>query len=440
MTPDWIFTEFWYPYQFWSGYATTETYDFVAQRTNSPNNNCWDECIGNNTFLNTGDTDQDPVFSWAFFEAQIFHDLSLTGQPAEAYRLPKSNNVDLQLTHTFNRSMELVVVSQATVYSYITGDLINLGTAKVPYVHGCWFRQWVNPNGNKWVSPFTYSPPLPNPFEQDLRNRTCFTWIASTDGDTGKFGMLNQQYFVDKAGITCPDISQCTYTTTPAPTKPPTRPPTPFTSTAAPTIKTLPILNFTGIPCQTGDMDLFVIVDASKSISDDSFQREKLWVQQLFARIKREYDRMNAAMAAQGFPDRYCFRAGIVTFSYLIAMPMNFSTWDCKSGGYDITTGNNIISAIGRPHTATTRFAGTHIRDALDGALLMYNSSNKTCSSFYGIALTDGQPQSYRTGPDTNQNPCLAGYRGVKFQNKLTDFWWVPVEKMPLTTICFPVC
>ncbi|ETO31662.1 hypothetical protein RFI_05456 [Reticulomyxa filosa] len=338
-----------------AGYSDPESYDFATERSNSPNNNCWDECIGNNTFLNTGDTDQDPVFSWAFFEAEVFHDLSLSGQPPGAYRLPKSNNVDLQVTQTFNRSLELVVVSNADVYSFIDGSIVHIGATGVPYVHGCWFRDYTNPSGNEWISPFHYRPAIPNPFNNwPLNSRTCFTWIASKDGVTGKFGTLNEQYYIDQAGIVCPNVTECPFQTTLSPTKPPTRPPTPFTSTAAPTTKTLPIINFTGIPCQTGDMDLFVIVDASKSISDDSFQREKLWVQQLFARIRREYDRMNAAMAAQGFPDRYCFRAGIITFSYLIAMPMNFSTWDCKSGGYDIATGNSIISTIGRPHTAIT--------------------------------------------------------------------------------------
>ncbi|ETO16700.1 hypothetical protein RFI_20639 [Reticulomyxa filosa] len=400
-----------------AGYASPDSYDFIYQRNSFPDNNCWDECIGNNTFLNTGDTDQDPIFSWAFFEARIYRDTLLTGQLPQEYRL--LNDVDLQITHTFNRSMELVTVSDASVYSYINGQMFHIGSKTVTYVHGSWFRSWTNPSGNQWVSPFVPSGP---------KNHTCFTWIASKDDVTGKFGTLNAQYYVDKAGIVCPNITKCVTHTTASPTKQPTYAPTRFVSTAAPTAKLLPIINFTGIPCQTCNMDLFVIVDASKSISDDSLLKEKMWVQQLFQRIKREFDRMNAQMAALHFPDRVCFRAGIVTFSYLISMPMNLSMWDCSQGGYNATIGNQIISSIGRPHPPNTRLAGTHIRDALDGALLMYNRSNKTCTSFYGIALTDGYPQSYRQGPDTNQNPCLGGYRGTKFQNKLTNFFWVPVE------------
>ncbi|ETO14988.1 hypothetical protein RFI_22381 [Reticulomyxa filosa] len=104
-------------------------------------NNCWDEFIGSNTFLNTGDTDQDPVFCWAFFE-EIFHDKPLIWEIDKLQVVVHSNN-----------------------------------------------------------------------------------------------------------------------------------------------------------------MDLFVIMDASKSISGDSFQREKTWAQQLFERIKRKYVRMNAAMVAQGPTD-----------------------------------------------------------------------------------------------------------------------------------------
>jgi hypothetical protein len=462
MTPEWIFMEFWYPYVFWSGYATTaqcseqephpnqcfdcirnsgvsnpQNYDFMQQRATSPDNNCWDECIGGNTFMNTGDTDQDPVFSWAFFEAQIYRDLTCQGQPPEEYRLPPNNNVDLQIPHTFNRNMEIVRVSHASVYSMIDAQVVQIGPTEVPYVHGSWFRKWTNPSGAEWISPFKYKPPLPNPYNRNLLNGTCFTWIASKDGVTGKFGTLNEQFYVDKAGIACPNMT-CMVPTTATPTKRPTYPPTPSRPTPAPTVRILPELSFTGIPCITESMDLFVIVDASKSISDESFQKEKVWLQNLFAGIKNEFNRVNGLMAAQGFSDRICFRAGFITFSHLTAMPMNLSMWDCANGGYDINVGNAIISATGRPHTAFTRFAGTHIRDALDDALLMYNRSNKTCTSFYGIALTDGLPQCYRAGPDTNQNPCLAGYRGSKFQNKLTNFYWVPVERdAPFNTDLF---
>ncbi|ETN99603.1 hypothetical protein RFI_37867 [Reticulomyxa filosa] len=161
------------------------------QRTN----NCWDECIGNN-FLNTGDTDQDPVICWAFFEEKVFHNMSLIGQPLEAHRFFKSDNMDLLRLNVGESCMLLVVVSQETVYSYITGQLISLGSAKVPSIYGCWFRKWTNPRGNR---------------------------LELEDGVNKKV--------------------------------------TPFTSTVAPTIKSLPILNFTGAHCQTGNMDLFVIVD-----------------------------------------------------------------------------------------------------------------------------------------------------------------------------------
>jgi hypothetical protein len=460
MTPEYIFTEFWYPYQFWSGYATTaqifsngqnnecyqciadagyqpESYNFKQQRTNSPNDNCWDECIGNNTFLNTGDTDQDPVFSWTFFEAEIFHDLSLSGQPPQAYRLPISNTVDLQVPHTFNRSLEIVLVSNAVAYSYISGDLIAFGDSGVPYVHGCWFREWTNPSHNEWVSPFRYNPPLPNPWNRNLRENTCFTWIASKDGATGKFGTLNEQYYIDEAGIACPNRIQC-FTTTLPPTKRPTVSPTHSPPTLQPTSKPLAFINFEGIPCRSSNMDLFVIVDASKSITDQGLERQKAYVQQLFADTQAEFDELNIQMALQGYPDRVCFRPGIITFSHLTAMPMSISMWDCALGGYNPILGNALIATIGRPHPPTTRLAGTHIRDALDASISMHNQSNHSCTSFYGIALTDGEPQSVRSGPGTNQDPCLFPAFGAKLRYLLTDFFWVPVEReAPFNTELF---
>lgn len=234
MTTSWIFMEFWYPYDFWSGYATTaqmfgngkvndecyqciekagfanpQEYDFSKERILSSNYNCWSACLeNNNTFLSSGEKEKITVAMGddkpSFFEARIMNDLSVNEQDPTKYRISK-NDMDFKLTQTFNRSLEVVLVSKAHVYNWVDGSLIFLGPdAKVPYIHGCWFRRYSNnkPNGNVnvnenvngWLSPFNYN------YQNDLKNSFCFTWIASTSGADGN---------VDKMGVVCPTITKC---------------------------------------------------------------------------------------------------------------------------------------------------------------------------------------------------------------------------------------
>ncbi|ETN97841.1 hypothetical protein RFI_39685, partial [Reticulomyxa filosa] len=115
-------------------------------------------------------------------------------------------------------------------------------------------------------------------------------------------------------------------------------------------VDTLPVV-------QSNNVDLSVIVDVHKPISTTVFNEMTRGYNNCLQELK-EYERMNAAMAAQGFPDLYFFIAGIVT-SYLM-MSMNLSTWDCASGEYDITTGNN-------------PFCRNTYSRCVGGALLMYN-------------------------------------------------------------------
>ncbi|ETO08359.1 peritrophic matrix protein 1-C [Reticulomyxa filosa] len=174
----------------------------MEKRMSSPNDNCWDACIGGNTFLSSGEVDQ----SQLLFESEVYHDPSVTGRLSPNHHHSRSSNIDMQLPHIFERRLEIVLVSNARVYNHLDGQVIHIGDTPIPYVHGCWLRRWNNPNNNEWVSPFRYQPPLPNPFHRNLQTSTCFTWIASKHDASRKLGVRNTQYYVDQAGIVCPTM------------------------------------------------------------------------------------------------------------------------------------------------------------------------------------------------------------------------------------------
>ncbi|ETO27704.1 hypothetical protein RFI_09428, partial [Reticulomyxa filosa] len=173
-----------------AGYENPELYDFTEEDMKTFDKSCWDACIGSkNTFLGTGDMDTNEYaksMKGIFFEAQF----------------ADSSNVDLELTHTFDRNLEVVMVSRVTAYSHLTGELIDLGDNEVAFVHGTWFRRYANPSANEWLSPFHNDTQIETRFAYPaLANRACFTWVASKDGVTGNFGAFDAIHTVDKAGV-----------------------------------------------------------------------------------------------------------------------------------------------------------------------------------------------------------------------------------------------